>query len=360
MQGEWASLLERCADSSVFQTYQWHQSWWKAFGGTDKLLLILCYSGSHLVGIAPMMVTTAHCRVKPARKEIRFIGSANNASDYCDFLIDAEFPGALEVLLRELCDSPSHADCLHLTNMQEHSRNQSVMRRFFQKRQSRFIVEIDQPAPCRVLGDVQEDKKTANKSSLRRRCNYFTKAGNLRFHRCKSEAEIFLYLEKFFDQHRSRRELAGTASQFLDPAQCYFFSNLVVSLFPQGWLKFDVMLFDGEPLAFHFGFEYRKRFIWYKPTFNVEFADKSPGEVLIKYLLDDAIARGLEEFDFTVGCEAFKMRFSNETRYNNRLIVFRSRYMYWFYRVRRFVRAVRRQNAFGKFKHAAQGPLQPA
>ena len=358
LQGEWDSLLERCGDASVFQTYQWHKSWWKAFGGTDRLLLILCYSGSHLVGIAPMMVTKAHRRVRPARKEVRFIGSSNNSSDYCDFLVDVEFPGALEVLLRELCDSVSYADCLHLTNLKEQSKNHSIMQRFFQKRKSKFVVEVDQPAPCRVLGNITEDKKAANKSSLRRRCNYFSKAGNLRFHRCKSESEIFLYLEKFFDQHRSRRELAGTPSQFLDPAQCYFFNNLVVSLFPQGWLKFDVVLFNGEPLAFHFGFEYRKRFIWYKPTFNVEYADKSPGEVLIKYLLDDAISRGLEEFDFTVGCEPFKMRFANATRYNHRLMVFRSRYTYWLFRARQFIRAAKKQKLRKQRPEARQKPVQ--
>lgn len=354
LEEEWESLLTRCHDSSIFQTYQWHKSWWQAFGGNDTLLLMLCYSGSHLVGIAPMMVTRAHRRLRLARREIRFIGSANNSSDYCDFLIDAEFPGALEVLLRELCEYRL-ASCMHLTNMRAHSANQAIMQAFFQRRGSRYVTELDQPAPCRILGNAAEDRKTANKSSLKRHLNYFSKAGDLRFHRCRSESEIFKFLEDFFEQHRSRRKLAGTESQFTDPAECYFYHNLVKSLFPQGWLRFDVVLFNGAPLAFHFGFEYRNRFIWYKPTFNTEFASKSPGEVLLKYLLDECIKRQLEEFDFTVGCEPFKMRFANTIRYNNRTIVFRSRYAYWSYKARASVQNIRR----GKALKALVGATTP-
>jgi CelD/BcsL family acetyltransferase involved in cellulose biosynthesis len=93
-----------------------------------------------------------------------------------------------------------------------------------------------------------------------------------------------------------------------------------------------VVLFNEAPLAFHFGFEYRRRFIWYKPTFDIEFASRSPGEVLIKFLLEDAIMRKLEEFDFTVGSESFKYRFANRLRFNNRLIAFRSAGDYWTYR----------------------------
>jgi CelD/BcsL family acetyltransferase involved in cellulose biosynthesis len=339
----WASLLERCPDISVFQTYQWNRSWWDAFGSSGELLLLLCYSGSQLVGIAPMMETQAHARVWPARREIRFIGSANNASDYCDFLIDRAFPGALDVLLNEICINPSQADCLHLTNMQGHSATQAAIRRFFRRRQSSFVVERDQVAPCRILGNEPEDRKATNKSSLRRHYNWFRKAGDLRFHRCASQSEIYQYLDRFFDQHLARREFAGTYSQFQCPDQRDFFVNLVESLFPQGWLKFDVLLFNGEPLAFHFGFEYRNRFIWYKPTFDVAYANRSPGEVLIKSLLEDAVNRGLEEFDFTVGSEPFKFRFANKTRFTNRLIVFRSRYAYWWYEARDIVAKIRRR-----------------
>jgi CelD/BcsL family acetyltransferase involved in cellulose biosynthesis len=68
------------------------------------------------------------------------------------------------------------------------------------------------------------------------------------------------------------------------------------------------------PIAYHFGFELDGVLTWYKPSFDPELQQRSPGEVLIKLLLDDALARDLDEFDFTVGSEAFKFRFANLIR----------------------------------------------
>ena len=125
-------------------------------------------------------------------------------------------------------------------------------------------------------------------------------------------------LDRFFDQHKSRRALTGAPSQFHDAAQRDFYVRLIRALAPTGWLRFDVVLFDDAPIAFHLGFEHRGRFLWYKPTFDARLAAKSPGEVLIKLLLDDAIDRGLKEFDFTVGAEPFKLRFANDRVHEER------------------------------------------
>jgi CelD/BcsL family acetyltransferase involved in cellulose biosynthesis len=105
-----------------------------------------------------------------------------------------------------------------------------------------------------------------------------------------------------------------------------------------------VVLFNGAPLAFHFGFEYRRGFIWYKPTFDIQFASRSPGEVLIKFLLEDAIKKNLEEFDFTVGSESFKYRFANRIRSNSRVIAFRSTVDYWKHRARCMLKEALKRN----------------
>jgi CelD/BcsL family acetyltransferase involved in cellulose biosynthesis len=54
--------------------------------------------------------------------------------------------------------------------------------------------------------------------------------------------------------------------------------------------------------------------MWYKPTFEVELARQSPGEVLLRQLLIAAHDEGAQTFDFGTGDEAFKHRFA--TRVN--------------------------------------------
>ena len=332
LEAAWEGLLHRSPSCSVFQSFPWHVCWWRAFGDPYELFVILAYSGSRLAGIAPMMITRQKGLVGQVRRNVHFIGSINHASDYCDFIIDPELPEALDALLAEICANSRAFHRIDLSHFPSHSPNQVRTLEYFRSCGARALVEHQAEAPVRILGDSQADLKTANKSSLKRHTAFFRKSGELRFHSCRSEAEILEYLDRFFQQHKERWMRTDSPSQFLDPAQQAFYKELVRELFPYGWLRFDVVLFNGAPLAFHFGFEYRRRFIWYKPTFDAQFASRSPGEVLIKFLLEDAIDKKLEEFDFTVGSEPFKYRFANRTRSNNRLIVFHSAGDYWIHR----------------------------
>ena len=324
LEAAWTTLLDRCPGHSVFQTFAWHACWWEAFCGLDELFVILGYAGSELVGVAPMMITREKGPLGGVRKHVRFIGSSNHASDYCDFMIDPEHPQVLDALLEEMNVGAKGFDRLDLSHFPSHSPNKARILEYFEGRGARVSVEFEADAPVRILGDSQADLKAAGKSSLKRHTRFFEKSGDLRFRQCESEEEILGFLDGFFSQHKSRRAQTDAPSQFLDPAQQAFYRELVRALFHHGWLRFDVVLFNGAPLAFHFGFQYQRRFLWYKPTFDVQFACKSPGEVLIKFLLEDAIGRGLEEFDFTVGSEPFKYRFANRIRTNDRIIAFRS------------------------------------
>ena len=342
---EWNGLLERSPGSSAFQTYPWHVSWWRAFGDSHELFVILAHAGSRLVGIAPMMIARARGANGQARRQMHFIGSTNHASDYCDFIVDPAVPEALDALLEAVYAGAEGLSRVDLSHFPGHSPNQDRTCEFFRRRGERVAVDFEAVAPVRMLGDRQADLKAANKSSLKRHAAYFRKAGDLRFHRCASEAEMLGYLEPFFEQHRARWAQSDTPSQFLDPAQQAFYRDLVRELLPHGWLRFDVVLFNGAPLAFHFGFEYRRRFIWYKSAFDMRVASRSPGEVLIKFLLEDAIEKGLEEFDFTAGSEPFKYRFANRVRSNKRLIVFRSAADYWVSRGRTALKKLLKPNA---------------
>ena len=328
----WAELAERQTTSRIFQTYEWHQCWWNAFGANHELFVVLCHKNGQLVGIAPLMVSN---------KELRFIGCTNAASDYLSFLVDPDVPDALDAILKDVLDYLPCVDRIHLSHYPSQTVTLQRTVEYFEERRSKMVLEHDQDAPYRLMGNKEEDRRIANKASLRRRYNYFRRSGELRFHSCDSETEILGYLDTFFDQHIARRELTHSPSQFLDPSQRLFYRDLVRLFLPRRWLRFDVVLFDEEPIAFHFGFQYRNRFYWYKPTFDIHYSKRSPGEVLMKFLLEDTVEKELDEFDFTVGSEAFKYRYANDVRHNKRLTVFRSFVDYWKYRSKIALRNLR-------------------
>lgn len=323
-ESEWERLLDRADGGSVFQTLSWHRSWWEAFGAGHELLLVLAHAGRRLVGVAPMLIEGG---ARPAR--VHFIGSTNHASDYCDLIVDPEFPGAVAALLDAVCDAAAPLQRIDLSHLPAASPNRARVLEFLAGRGLHCRSRVEQLAPARRLDDPAADRRAADKQSLKRHTRHFRKAGELSFVRLDEGDAVLGRLDAFFEQHIARWARTPTPSQFHDPAQRLFYRALVRNLLPPGWLKFDVLSWNGEPLAFHLGFEYRRRFIWYKPTFDVRHAAHSPGEVLIKHLLEDAIDRRLEEFDFTVGAEPFKLRFANVIRRIERVTAFASPADYW-------------------------------
>lgn len=308
LEAEWQSLLER-ADGSVFQSLPWQLAWWQAFGAGREQVAVIAECDGRLVGAAPFMVVPGS-----GGRELWFIGAANFASDYCDLVVDPAHPEAVDALLACALASAAPLARIAFSQLPAHSPNRARILEFLARRGYRVRTGTDQLAPARRFGDAAADRQAANKTSLKRHTRRLQQAGNVTFIRASDEAVVLRHLDDFFELHVARWAGTGTQSQFLDPAQRGFYRALARRLAPTGMLRFDAVLLDGRMVAGHFGFQHRRRFTWYKPAFDAGLAAQAPGEVLLKRLLEQAIEDGLEEFDFTVGAEAYKFRFANRVR----------------------------------------------
>jgi CelD/BcsL family acetyltransferase involved in cellulose biosynthesis len=347
--GAWDALA-LAPGATVFQSFEWHAAWWSVFGPDYELRALLAWAGTRLVAVAPWAVSRTD-------RELQFLGSGDYASDYCDFLADPEHPEAIDAFAEWIFANRSAWRRIDLRSVPSHSPYRARFERRMLERTAWVVSEIATDAPTRVLGDPAADREALNKSSVRRHFRHFTKLGDLEFAQLESEAEVAPLLEAFFAQHVERRALAGGRSQFLDPAQRRLYRELARRLAPRGWLRFGVLRLNGAPIAFHFGFEYGGRFIWYKPAFCTAHAKHSPGEVLLKFLLEYAIDRGLAEFDFTVGNETFKYRFANRVRTNHRIRVYSMAAGYWLRRARKLAKRILRPSRSGASATAREDAL---
>jgi CelD/BcsL family acetyltransferase involved in cellulose biosynthesis len=325
--GAWSALVDRSDAVTVFQTYEWHEAWWATFGGDYRLCVLLAWDGDELRGIAPLALSRRG-------KVLQFIGAGDEASDYCNFIIHPDDPGVNAQLVGTLMGQEEAGRKIDLRNIPSASRARTELERAFAIHRRYVASRVSIDAPTRLLGDAAEDREALNKSSLKRHFNQMNRSGKLAFRQLDAPEEIAGLMDAFFAQHIARRAMTGKSSQFLDPRQQQLYRELVRCLAPRGWLKLGVVLFNDEPVAFHFGFEFKRRFVWYKPSFDPRYARQSPGEVLLRFLLHDAIERKLAEFDFTVGNEAFKYRFANHIRTNHHIEVFGSPFPYWRYHVK--------------------------
>lgn len=176
------------------------------------------------------------------------------------------------------------------------------------------FIEQEFPAPEMEFSAPGVAAEAVGKKSLVRHENFFRRSGNLEIHHLADAARVLPQLEAFFDQHAARWESTPYPSLFLDPIQRDFYRKLTVSLSEAGWLRFTRVDWEGQPVAFHFGFSYQGSFFWYKPSFDKRHAKHSPGEVLLRQLILSAAAEGARVFDFGLGDEAFKSRFATRIK----------------------------------------------
>lgn len=316
----WNELAAANATNSIFQTREWFDAWWRSFGSGHRLFFLLLRRADEIVGFAPLMVS----RVKPWLRQVQFVGTGN--ADYLDFVIRGERRAALDAILDFLRRRAPRTARIHLSNVPVELASLDSLSASAHGRGLHLVDEVR--LPCLALsleGDSRAIFEMINKYSMRRPLNWFRRRGVVRFRHVRELDEVLALLPVLFDQHRRRWRAAGCASLFEQPLQRAFYASLAASMHRAGWLLFSVVELDSEPIAIHFGFDYAGTVMWYKPSFETKYAEHSPGVLLIRELIADALVRGRREIDFTIGEERFKERFANLQRTNAYAAMYRSR-----------------------------------
>jgi CelD/BcsL family acetyltransferase involved in cellulose biosynthesis len=316
----WNAMVSLNETNSVFQTYEWFDSWWRTFGAGHRLFFLLVQKNGEIVGFAALMLR--HQLLGGPRLE--FVGTGN--ADYQDFVLVPEHKEAAMVAICSFLDA--RAWCWRsawFCNVPSSSSTLVHLRRIGAAHGLHVIDTAVMRCPSLQLqSEGREAERLLKKYSLKRPVNWFTSRGEVRFRQLTSQGEIEAMLPVFFDQHVRRYREAGRASLFETPRQRSFYWALAAALHSAGWLLFSVVEFNGQPIAFHFGFDYFGSIIWYKPSFEVKYAEHSPGLLLTRKLIEDGVARSRREIDFTIGDEPFKDRFANMSRFNVSLSMYHS------------------------------------
>lgn len=326
------NALAALGTNSVFQTYQWHRSWWATFGSRYEPLFVTVSDGQNTVGVAPLCVE----KTPAGNRIVRFIGGSR--ADYCDLLVG----GGRETvagIVRGLQDYPDW-DVLDLGGIRSDSPSVGILKSLSEAAGFRVLVHDQFVCPTLVLrGHEPAVRRMVDKPSLRRRQRYFERCGQLQFQDLTSAAEIEPHLDAFFEQHAARWRMTSSPSLFQEPSNRAFYRELMSRLDGTGWLMFTLIRFEDRPIAFHYGFDYNDTLTYYKPSFDPAMAARSPGLVLVRHLIGRALQDGRRELDFTIGDEPFKRRFTNAVRKTHTVQIFRNNALYLYERSRRGVLA---------------------
>ncbi len=320
---EWNELVSQSQTNTPFQTFEWFKSWWKIFGKQHQMFLLLFYEGENLTALAPLMIKN-----NKQKKNLTFISDVN--ADYCDFIVGkGDKESLLKFILEYLLQNKNQWDSIFLRNIPECSDTTSLLKSFCFKNNLLFVEEAVH-CPVLITRNLKDTEIIGSSRTLRRHLNYFDKNGGLDFKIFDSLDEAEASLDLFFEQHIRRWDFVNKSSLFCDNRYKEFYRELLQEAWQSGWLFFSCLQFNEHPIAFHYGMDHNSRVIWYKPSFNIDFRTRSPGRILLKYLIEYCVENNKIEFDFTLGDETFKREYTNTVRNNYNIQIFKNKTDYFF------------------------------
>jgi CelD/BcsL family acetyltransferase involved in cellulose biosynthesis len=292
LRAEWAKLAEQ--SGNVFATWEWHRTWWDAFGhgrrlmvtalreeqGTTRGLLPLYLWAKRPFRIARFVGNRAGDQLGPicASGEERPIGRSLQAvlsSGACDVILGEQLPA----------DSA------------------------WSKRLHGRVLRREGSPVLRFHGSWEESTRhwtTHLRQQLRRKERRLADRFEMRVRTITQSSDLEPALDTFFELHRARWA-AGTGFAEREA----FHRKFARRAFEKGWLRLRFAELDGEPVAVHLSFQFCGVESLYQTGWDPDYAHTSVGTLLLVDVMRRAHADGMQEFRFLRGSEPYKYRFAN-------------------------------------------------
>jgi CelD/BcsL family acetyltransferase involved in cellulose biosynthesis len=317
---EWVGLYRRCETAHLFLAPAWVLNWRAAFGTTETgMRLFTVRREGRLAGVAPCAVTTErHWGREVATLRLWADVNANRTG----LLIDpgAE-PEVLEAMARCFGEDPSWT----LAAFDPVALDAPATRGWkaaLEGEGLRTGLEPGFTSPYMTLpaaGTPPLDTVSPSfRRNLKRKLNRAERDGCVVTRPPAEEAA-----EMAFAISRESWQHANGTGLDTEPESAAFFRGMVRDPWLRERLRIPILTRKGVPVAYEWNLLEGRRLYNLKVGYRPAVSRLSPGLVLRHHTVSDAIAEGLEEFDFLGSVEPYKMHWATGTRRHGTLFVFR-------------------------------------
>lgn len=301
----WNDLVMRTGHPEVCFTYEWAAAVAEAFAETVQPFLILAHEGGQLAGVAVLG------RRRDETRRLSFLGGTT--ADYCDFVSHPQDRYRfVEGVLGEI--SRQGGNEMTLTNIPARSATWEALGHFAAKHW-RSVRHPDGVCP-QVRFDSGPDRDRLRDSLRTKRRRYqlrtLERLGPVEVDHVESWNVVAEELEDFLPSHVARFLVNGRTSPLVLEERRHFLHSLCRRLSRRGWLRLSRLRVAGKTIAWGIGFVFAGKWLWYMPTHDVEQEQRSPGDVLVRSVLERALdTPDLSVLDLGHGDEPYKMRLAN-------------------------------------------------
>ncbi|MDD2823117.1 MAG: GNAT family N-acetyltransferase [Candidatus Daviesbacteria bacterium] len=290
---QWNNLWEEAENSTVFNSYQWFEACLNTYN-IGSYELYVCYYDKRLVMVLPL------CSLRYAG--IKVLGTICN-----NFLVDTPF-------LAEKYDT-------------------KLIKYFFgeiMKNNNLFIQKIDDKASClihklfpdtffslisvnpcvHISGDPVSLMSKSALSKIRSVIKKNDFLFKLKVYDIKSDLNQCLKMMFEIEQKSSKK--IHSKDIFSEEINRVFFSKLSESC--RGFIRTYVLYYNNQPIAYQFGFLYRKTYAAYQIAYLNEYRKIFPGKIVLFKLIDSLTHEPIDMLDFGGGISSFKQEFTPNYR----------------------------------------------
>lgn len=314
---EWNGLVDRMAYPTPFVTWAWMASWAEHFAEDRQIRLLMLRDGTTLRGILPLIEASATSRFgRIAGCHLEYLGVDTVYPDHLDVIAGPDHAAqCCEVLLQHLADRQAPWDTVRLPMVTD----ESALHRHFADTHTgwRTRTRTISVAPYLRLDHGSFDAYLATHSrkqryKLRSYSRKLLEGAGVEYRRI-APREHAAALERLFELHEKRASAKSAVSTFAIPAVRAFHRTLLARLPPDQVVLRALQRAD-RTIGMFYGFCIGNRLFYFQLGHDPEWAEFSPGTVMVAEALREAFEAGWREFNFLQGDEAYKSVWTREMR----------------------------------------------
>lgn len=311
---EWDGLLALYPQSTVFSTWEWLDSWWRAFRPRARLKVVAVRNpSSSLVGLAPFAITET--RGSGGRfRVLHLLGDGTHDSDNLDLPVQPGYQGEVTRVLFKWLEQCREWDiCRFRTLPTDSIMGESLLSalkarkwKIFTGTQPRSVIELPQTwgAYLGFLSSKERGKVGLFARRLQRKYR-------VEICKCTGESELREALQALFQLHTKHWQARGRSGTLHVAARQEFYHELAGRLLARNRLDLWLLRLNDRIVAAQFGLRYGDTVFSLQEGYDPDYSTDSVGYVLRSQVLRNLIAEGIRNYDFLGGTDQSKARWGS-------------------------------------------------
>ena len=315
LRGEWTALLHRTGICTPFLTWEWMCTWWQHYCADDparRLAVVVARRQGHCEAILP-----GYIRSSSGLTFFEFLGTEYESTDYTRTIEPIDAEGLLGELLEALMAQEPRLDIIHLTNVLDSDSTLPRLRRFAASASASYESELFRTCPIiHIRGNWDafvEGLSAKMRKNVRRAMRQLLDAG-AEFKLVTDREGVRPAVRDLFALHAERFVTKKATTGFRADLREPFHAAVAERFFDSDLLRLFRLELKGRAVASVYCFEHQGGLFYFQGGMDPEFERLSVGTALVGHAIKYAFDQQLRFFDFMRGEEAYKFRWTQDTR----------------------------------------------